>query len=509
MNSKKLTPVATTPTNINRRRFFALSGAGLALGLPGCGTVATQQTSPFRHGVSSGDPLADRVVIWTRISTDVERDAVDVAWQVSTSGRVVREGATTTTAASDWTLKVDVDGLTPATDYTYTFTALGHESVIGQTRTLPTDGTAPVRLAVTSCSNWIAGHFNAYASIAAIDVDAVIHLGDYLYEYGNERAAGERRHDPDHEIVTLDDYRKRHAQYKTDPALMRLHARHPMIAVWDDHESANNSWRDGAQNHQTEEGDWAVRKAAAIQAYFEWMPIRGFPTEPEARIFRRFRFGDVVDLHMLDTRLYGRDQQATRGDAQTINDPARTILGSEQRTWLTAGLADHGGRWQVIGNQLMMGQLTYPDRVVLNPDQWDGYPMSRRAIFDAASVNDIDKLVVITGDIHSSWAVELSRDPYADVPERIGVECITPSVTSPSARERSVALERERRLIDELPHVAFVDQTHHGYLLLEIEENQTVAEWWFNPSVDAPSDAQYLAARYVTRGDKRLERLPS
>lgn len=509
MNSKKLPPIAAAASNINRRRFFSLSGAGIALGLPGCGTVATQPTSPFRHGIASGDPLADRVVIWTRISTDTSCDAVDVTWRVAAASGVIREGVATTTAEADWTVKIDVDGLDPATRYTYTFAALGHESETGQTRTLPADGKKPVRLAVTSCSNWVAGHFNAYASIATIDVDAVIHLGDYLYEYGNARVAGERRHEPDHEIVSLDDYRTRHAQYKTDPALKKLHARHPMIAVWDDHESANNAWQDGAQNHQPEEGDWSIRKAAAIRAYFEWMPIRGYPAEPKTRIFRRFRFGDIADLHMLDTRLYARDQQAARGATETIDDPARTLLGADQRAWLTDGLANHEGRWQVIGNQLMMGQLTYADRVVLNSDQWDGYPMSRRAIFDAATANAIDKLVVITGDIHSSWAVELSRDPFADAPERIGVECITPSVTSPSTRDRNVALEREQRLIDDLPHVAFTDQTHHGYLLLEIEEDQAIAEWWFNPSVETPSDSQYLAARYVTRGDKRLARVGS
>ena len=508
MNSKKSAPFAPGQTNINRRGFLTVGSTGLAFGLSGCSTSTTQTANPFRHGIASGDPLADRVVIWTRVSTDVERDSIDVAWQLSTEGRIVREGSATTTAASDWTIKVDVDGLTERTDYTFQFEALGHQSPRGRARTLATRSSEPVRLAVTSCSNWVAGFFNAYESIAAIDVDAVIHLGDYLYEYGNERASTERRHVPDHEIVSLADYRARHAQYKTDPAAQRMHARHPMISVWDDHESANNAWRDGAQNHQNDEGSWADRKQAAIRAYFEWMPIRGLPETPDTRIFRRFRFGSVVDLHMLDTRLYGRVEQAPRGDTEAMNAPGRTLLGAEQREWLTAGLATHEGRWQVVGNQLMMGQLTYADRVVLNPDQWDGYPASRRAIFDAAQAASIDKLIVVTGDIHSSWAVELSRDPFAVPLDRIGVECITPSVTSPSARDASVRAERERRLIDELPHVAFVDQNHHGYLLLDIAEERAIAEWWFNPGVDSPSGEQYLAARYVTRGDKRLERLP-
>ena len=271
-----------------RRRFAATSVIGSAmLGIAGASSVALPASGSertFAHGVASGDPLRDRVILWTRVTPSAPDAPVRVRWRIASDPalrNIVNQGELMALAARDFTVKVDTLGLDPGRTYYYQFDAQGQASPIGRTRTLPSGAVTQTRLAVVSCSNMPFGFFNAYAAIAArFDLDAVLHLGDYFYEYGpNDRhidAPPGRDHTPAHELLTLADYRGRHAQYKTDIDLQAAHRQHPWITVWDDHESANDSWTGGAQNHNPEkgDGDWAARKTAATRAYAEWMPIR-------------------------------------------------------------------------------------------------------------------------------------------------------------------------------------------------------------------------------------------
>ncbi|MDY0105615.1 MAG: alkaline phosphatase D family protein, partial [Giesbergeria sp.] len=346
-------PIRDAALSDEGRRVFvrqlALGATALAaLPLAACGGSDDPEVR-FVHGVASGDPLADRVMLWTRVTAPAGHTAdIPVQWELASDAAfttVVAKGQTTATAAKDFTVKVDATGLQPATTYHYRFTAYAAQSASARTRTLPTGSVAQVRLAVFSCANYPAGYFNVYADAARRnDLDATVHLGDYLYEYprgGYASAKAEqlgRLSQPATEILTLADYRTRHAQYKTDPDLQALHACAPMIAVWDDHEIANDTWANGAENHDAAtEGRFAARKAAALQAYHEWMPTRN--AQPDL-IYRSFHFGNLVALHMLDTRVIGRDEPAdyTRfftasgfdaaGFTAAVGAPDRHIMGS-------------------------------------------------------------------------------------------------------------------------------------------------------------------------------------
>ncbi len=339
--------------SVSRRRF--LWESSLALGpVPLADMVrpealVAQASSPrrdvFGHGVASGDPRSDRLVLWTRVSRATGE--VSVRWTMAENPgltRVVARGETRTGAGRDYTVKVDVAGLTPGTTYYYRFEALGARSVVGRTRTLPAAGVGRVRLALASCSNFAHGYFNAYRRIARrLDVDVVLHLGDYIYEYEQGRDAEAdfaklRVLDPLTEITALEDYRRRYALYRSDPDLQAAHQQHPFIAVWDDHEVANNAWREGAENHQLEDGDFRTRRDAAYRAYLEWLPVRDTGSARQPLIYRSFAIGDLADLIMLDTRVIGRDQQVGRQDVGGLEDPRRTILGPAQEHWLEGEL---------------------------------------------------------------------------------------------------------------------------------------------------------------------------
>ena len=499
------------------RRATTLVGAGSAL--PAVGRAATDGV--FQHGVASGDPLPDGVILWTRItpSTETER-AIDVRWQVATDPnmkQVVVRGETQTHRLRDYTVKIDVRGLNPATRYYYRFQALRKRSPIGRTLTTAAGGTPDVNFAVASCANYPFGHFNVYRRIAERnDLDAVLHLGDYLYEYPPGVYSGDsglRSHMPDREIISLADYRMRHAQYKTDPDLQAAHQAHPWICVWDDHESTNNSWLHGAQNHNDGEGDWAVRKAAAVQAYHEWMPIREQPMSVLLpHIYRAFRFGDTVDLLMLDTRLHGRSEQLAADDPK-LTDPSRSLLGADQMGWLKRQLnasRDRHARWRVLGQQCMFGQLLGDQRQVLNSDQWDGYPVARQQIIDHLRDGEITNNVILTGDIHSSWALDITDDPFGDTYNNgmgtVATELVTPSVTSPPPfGDEQQAAAREQEVLDQLPHVQWVNFRRRGYLVARFSALYSHAEWWLVDTVDSLQHSESKAVTMVNEaGSNRL-----
>ncbi len=380
-----------------RRHFLKLAskGVGLAIistGLAGCLKDSDSPTKSipivFQHGVASGDPTQNAIILWTR-ATPTEADfngEIPVTWEVATDAafqNLVTNGKTTISASTDFTLKIDAINLTPDTAYYYRFISGETTSPTGTARTLPLRDVTAVKLAVMSCSNFPAGHFNVYdLATKQTDLNAVLHLGDYIYEYGPGGYASEnaaqlgREVQPAAELMSLQDYRTRYAQYRTDSRLQKLHATLPFIVVWDDHEIANDTWKDGAENHPAEV-DFEERKLAALQAYFEWMPIRPVIKDNNEIINRRFTFANLVDLYMLDTRVVARDQQldyanyidpATgniddAGFTAAISDTNRTLLGAEQLQWLQGSMATSTATWQVLGQQVLMGRMLLPASV--------------------------------------------------------------------------------------------------------------------------------------------------
>lgn len=456
----------------------------------------------FSHGVASGDPLSDAVILWTRVSTD-STDPVQAFFEVALDPDFTQRVAADdieTVPGRDHTIKLDLEGLSPGTTYYYRFYALGRESQMGRTRTAPADGVDRLRIAFCSCSNYAGGYFHVYRRIAErADLDVVLHLGDYIYEYGaNDEQI--RPFDPPHEIITLDDYRTRYAQYRTDADLQELHRQHPVVAVWDDHESANDAWRDGAQNHDpATEGSWEDRKAAAYQAYVEWMPIR---EGTAGVIYRALPYADLAHLMMLDTRIIGRDEQPeSLNDNDDLDDPDRDMLGMEQETWLMDQLANTPSQWVLVGQQVIMSEVRVGASLI-NPDQWDGYPAARSRFHDIAA--SVPNTIVLTGDIHSSWAFDLATDPQGEYdPETgegsVGVEFVTPAVTSsgfPTDASAAVLVAN--------PHLHWAELTQRGYVLLDIDSERVQASWWFVDDVEQPGgDAQRFASAWAVYDGSR------
>lgn len=455
----------------------------------------------FRHGVASGDPLRDRVVLWTRVTPAAPDEVVDVGWMIARDAqmsRVFARGAIRTSAERDFTVKLDAVALEPGTTYYYRFSARGARSATGRARTLPGRPTSRVRLAIVSCSNFPFGYFNVYRRLAARrDLHAVLHLGDYIYEYENGRYGGRNEGDgrpldrvpfPDRETVSLADYRARYGQYREDPDLQAAHQQHTFIPVWDDHEFTNDAWADGAQNHDPGEGAWSERKGAAIRAWREWMPVREAPV-PDYRLYRQFPFGDLADLMMLDTRLEGRDAQAPGSDLAALERTSRQLLGAAQEDWLFENLRDStaaGKPWQILGQQVMFAPQTPPKAASPNTDSWDGYRAARERLFAAAAGARVQHLVVLTGDVHSSWGFDLAPDPFdgrkynpATGEGAVGTEIVTPSITSPAwpPPDQLQAIKAAR------PHLKYVDGTHRGYVVLDMTRERLQADWWYVPTV--------------------------
>jgi alkaline phosphatase D len=486
----------TIKTDLTRRSFMktAAAGAGavaVPMALTGCGADDDDSLSlsdsklvvQFGHGVASGDPLSDRVIIWTRVTlTDDDASAkkkVPVEWKVATDAamaNVVSSGIVETNSDVDYTVKIDVDRLLANTTYYYEFTGpLGIKSTVGETKTLPVGYVESVKLAVCSCANYPAGFFNVYQAIARSDADVVIHLGDYIYEYQTGEypviSVAGRAPDQLSELLTLDDYRGRYAQYRIDEKAQLVHKMKPFICVWDDHELANDSYKEGAQNHSEDgsEGDFAERRAAAFQAYHEWLPIR--TGSNREKIYRNFKFGELLSLNMMDTRHIARDKPLTTNDllaagagaSALITDPSRRLIGDEQLSWLIREWSNSTTTWEVLGQQVLMGRIFVPVELLIylggliakleagldasaeqtavntaigelyalklrlnagdpsvtdaeklrlsttapyNLDSWDGYFVEREQILNRAHLLG-KNVVTLAGDTHNAWASNL------------------------------------------------------------------------------------------------------
>jgi alkaline phosphatase D len=508
------------------RRQFIGGTLGTAIAWPALVVAARQTTdSPrvFRHGVASGDPLTDRVILWTRVTPRVESatTAPTVRWVVADDERlekVVARGAVDAFAARDHTVKVDAGGLRPGRTYYYAFDLAGERSPIGRTRTLPQDDVARVRLASVSCSNYPAGYFNVYRCLAARDdLDAVLHLGDYIYEFANgvygDGSESGRVPMPAGEASTLQEYRQRYATYRSDVDLQAAHGAHPFIAVWDDHEVINDWWRGGAPNHQPRRGEWGARLAAGLQAYREWMPVRE-TSAGTFQLYRSFRFGRLADLMMLDTRSF-RDRQVPGRDTAALADPARTLMGAAQEEWLFAGLQRsqrEGATWRLLGQQTMFSPLAPPGVAAQNTDVWDGYPVARGRVFDLIEKSRLSNLAILTGDIHSSWALDVPRSPLKGYTASTGegslaVELVTPAISSPPLFASASMRDATSLLQLFSPHLKFIEGEHRGYVLLDVTTSRLRSEWYHVPSVDARSPAESRAAAFVCEaGAARLQK---
>ena len=446
--------------------------------------------TPFYHGVASGDPLQDRVIIWTRITPETQQPSIEVSWEVSTSEDftdLIRSGQVETGPEKDYTVKVDVDGLTTGTEYYYRFKGMGKYSSLGHTKTASTQ-TQSISLGIVSCSNYEWGYFNGYALLAQEkDLDAVLHLGDYIYEYEVGRYGDTtigRLNIPAHEILSVTDYRDRYSLYRLDPDLQAVHAAHPFISIWDDHEITNNSYKDGAENHQDGEGSYLDRKAIAKQVYYEWLPIR-----ESTEHYRAFSFGNLADLYMLDERLAGRTQQA-----DSLDDPKRlgddmSMLGETQFSWLSNQLTSSQATWKLIGNQVIYSYLDWGyEGFRLNMDAWDGYPKEQARLAKLIQENALENVVFLTGDTHTSWAIEVTLDKkaYSANPAEgaFALELGTMSVNSANSDERFapaiVKLHESKIVNTELnPHLKYTNMRDHGYLLLHLTESKALAQFKF------------------------------
>ncbi|WP_416967183.1 alkaline phosphatase D family protein [Streptomyces sp. 4F14] len=521
----------------------AVLAGPLAAALP---ARAASETAPaFLHGLASGDPLPDGVLLWTRVTPVPEAlpgsglgPDTPVEWVIARDKAltdIAAKGTVTATAASDHTVKADVRGLAPATDYWFRFSAGGTDSPVARTRTAPAAeaSVANLRFGVVSCANWEAGYFASYRHLATRnDLDAWLHLGDYIYEYGTgqygTRGKVIRPHVPAHEITTLADYRARHGNYKTDADLRALHAKAPVIAIWDDHEFANDSWSGGAENHtEGAEGTWANRQAAAKQAYFEWMPVR---PALAGTTYRRLRFGKLADLSLLDLRSF-RSQQVKVGNG-SVDDPARTITGRAQLDWLKAGLKSSDTTWKLVGNSVMISPfaigslaadifkplaklLGLPEEgLALNTDQWDGYTDDRRELLAHLRTNAISNTVFLTGDIHMAWANDVPVDAgtYPLSPSA-ATEFVVTSVTSDNLDDLTNAPEG---VISALAspviraanrHVHWVDTDRHGYGVLDITPTRAQMDYYTLSDKTKQNATSAWSRSYRTlTGSQRVER---
>ncbi|MFC7291449.1 alkaline phosphatase D family protein [Hirschia litorea] len=476
----------------------------------------------FLHGVASGDIQHTSLVIWTRISTASE--TVEVDWELASDqdfNTIIQTGTTSTNADKDFTVKVIPENLEAGSTYFYRFKALNATSPIGRTKTLPSGNVEKLGVALASCSNFAFGFFNAYDAIAKDEaIDVVLHTGDYIYEYGGDEGWGHetaktvgRVHSPKHEIITLQDYRTRHAQYKTDAGSLAMHAAHPLLCIWDDHETANNPWMDGAQNHQPDtEGDYAARRQASIQAYYEWMPIReptGNQTRSEA--WRTYSFGDLATLITLETRHTGRSEQVdylkhfaniTSPETRDIfikdvmQDPERKMISQGMEKALRDGLeasVSSNQPWRMLGNASPIARMPVPDvskhgitpdmnkdpegfwtkalfwkgkwNLPFYTDTWDGYPVARENLYKLAKSVGANDLLFLTGDSHSYWA-----NPLKDADGNpAGIELGTAGISSPgdfveSGWPNDVAEKLDRIFEQELDEVKWTDNLHQGYV---------------------------------------------
>lgn len=442
--------------------------------------------APFYHGVASGDPTAHEVVLWTRVTPEYQEEQ-ELSWKIaldSMQTKVIQKGGLKTDHSRDYTVKHLVSGLKPDTYYWYSFTCKGKKSIVGRTKTL-SENPDSIRLVVISCNAYEAGYFNAFQAIGDKKgkIDAVVHLGDYIYEGFSPRfiELSDRIPLPKKELVSLTDYRTRYAQYRLDSQLRYAHQRHPFIHIWDDHEIANDAFQTGAQAHNPEEeGDFQERKTNARKAFYEWVAIKDQPA-----LFRKVSFGTLAELFLLDGRLEGRTEQMAPTDSSFAN-PERRLLGQRQSKWLIDGMKGTQATWRLVGNPVLFAEYNFspviPNVAMRKADNWSGYPNERNEILQAFSSHSIKNILFLSGDSHCSWAFEIP-DPFHST-KPIAVEVGAPSITSgnwDSGNPLETVLRWEKELYThtENRHMKYVNLRDHGYVEVAISQNQVQCDWHF------------------------------
>ncbi len=522
---------------INRRQLVQLGAFGLgALSIPSIARASFG--SGFTHNVASGEPSQNSVLLWTRFAGgDETKLTAEVSSDMSFT-KIVGGGDVIASAMRDHTAKITVTGLASDSWYFYRFIAPdGSTSPIGRTRTLPAGGDAPFKLGVFSCSNMPFGYFNAYGHAAAQgDFDLAVHLGDYFYEYqrgsypSGKTALPGRIIRPAGETLALADYRLRYGSYRLDADLQRLHQLYPMIAMWDDHEFANDAYKDGAQNHGDDEGNWALRKAAAEKAWREWMPVRDL--DADGKRWSRYEIGELATIHMTESRIGARSKQLSlasvlKGESNW-NEPSRSMLGATQENWLADGFSASKGKWNIWAQQTIVGSTRQPDEAAswldpkspaflkqrikigamaakadlpTNMDMWDGYPAARARALSAAQNANAD-LVVLTGDSHNAWAFNLDNDG-----QPAGVELAGQSVTSPGfeyyLRGKSPA-DIAKSMVAKNDQLAWMDTSQRGYMTVTMTPDEVTGDWHFMRDIRTRNTALAGSKRMTVKKGARI-----
>lgn len=510
---------------------------------------------PFYHGIASGDPLETSVIIWTRVTPEVDQP-LNVTYYMATDTsftNIIKTGMIETNIDKDYTVKIDVTGLTAGMTYYYYFNALGANSIVGKTKTTAASNTNNLKFAVVSCANYEGGYFNAFGRISKrTDLDAVIHLGDYIYEYAPGQYKNSALTDPNRsvlpavETVTEADYRTRYSLYRLDSNLRMAHQQHPFISIWDDHESANDSYVDGAENHDdSTQGNWNTRKNIAKKVYYEWMPIRD---NNEGKLYRSISYGNLVELIMLDTRLEGREKPPVHFDTPDV--PARKIISQTQFDWFVNKLKNSNAKWKVVGNQLLFSTFNVgfaatntsglPDPTGISSirtvedgfiDNWESYPTQRNSIIDTIRNNNIQNVVIVSGDSHCSWAFDVTKNavlyplalagnipqpnPYNPTTKEgytdgtaegsWAVEFGTPSIASQNFDEAGFNAAQiggfEFGLNNPIatlgnanynPHLAYNNLSKHGYFVLDLKEDSAQTDFFYVPNVVSVNTTESL-----------------
>jgi alkaline phosphatase D len=546
-----------TSIELDRRTLLVAGAATTGAAALGASLTSEAVAAPanryFKHGVASGDPHPHSVILWTRVTPTPQATPgsgkgprVSVRWQVAKDRRftdIVAKGTFTTSAARDHTVKLEAKGLRPRTTYYFRFLYKGVASGTGRTKTAPAASANPrnLRFGVVSCANLPGGYFSAYRHLARRnDLDAVLHLGDYLYEYGPSEYGEVRKPVPAREMVSLSDYRQRHAQYKQDADLQALHAKNPFIVTWDDHEVTNDQWSSGAENHDpATEGDYLARRRRAHRAYDEWMPVRlgdSVALGDGTRLFRRLRFGNLAELSMLDLRSY-RSEQAKLAVTPvpspdgSVSDPDRTITGKGQMRWLKESLQQDRAQWKLIGNPVMIAPVVFPplpneltkqindvtgllpeDGAPYNVDQWDGYTADRHEVFGHLADHGIQNTVFLTGDIHSGWACDLPLDAGTYPTEggrSVATEFVCTSITSDNLNDitgtapaRS-SIPVEAAIQANNRHVKYLNFDDHGFSILDVTPARTQMDYYVISERTDPKATVSWAASWATKANSQ------
>ena len=495
-------------------------------------------TTIFQHGIASGDPLQDRVILWTRVTVP-HQEPVELKWDVASDPefkKIIQAGTAMALFENDHTVHVDPSGLEAGTHYYFRFHALDEISITGRTKTLPASGIDHLRFAQVSCAKFNAGFFNAYSRIAARDdLDFLLHLGDYIYEAANTPPAGQtpgadigRPFIPIHECKTLEDYRSRYAQYHSDPDVQAMHAALPLISTVDDHEFADGAWRGGGDVHdEKRDGPWSERLARCFRVRNEWLPIRLPDLNDPQRVYRKVELGGLADIFLINTRTY-RDQPVPPPE---MNNPNRTELGLIQREWLFDEFEKSTATWRVLGNPSVLSttwkkdvtdevklallkiKLIAADGLGPDYDQWDGYPVERSLIFEMFRKLR-GNIAVLSGDIHVSMAIELHEHPFDMNEEPVAVEFINTSLTSQNFDDkmkwgyRTESMKYEKGITEAFPYIKYCELDSHGYNIVDITRDRIQVEYWHLDTVLKRTEQEKLGAVWrVDHGKPKLVKI--